>query len=83
MCMEGNTFHISGFQNDDGDVPLCTSRTSKAMSLDVPPMECKYLSLLVLLEHLLAQGTSTVITKTLQPSSLGKATVIINFAKHF
>ena len=27
--------------------------------------------------------TSTVVTKLLQPNSLDKATVIINFAKHF
>ena len=53
------------------------------MSLDVPPMECTYLSLFISLEHLLALRTSTVLIKPLQPNSLGKATVIINFAKQF
>ena len=57
--------------------------SSMVMSLGVPRMECTYLSVFVSQEHLLMLVTSTVVTKPLQPSSLGRAIVIINFVRRF
>ena len=60
-------FDIVNFPFLDGDVPRRTS----------------YLSLFVSLEHLLMKVTSTVVTKPLLPSSLGRAIIIINFVRFF
>ena len=66
-------FDIVNFPFLDGDVPR---RTSYGV----------YISQLIRFagaSSRVSDVNSSVVTKPLQPSSLGKATVIINFAKHF